>query len=109
MFLKSIQLNNVECFSDIDLSFESEDGDIRKWTLLLAENGMGKSTLLKAIVLVTGGSDAVADLLGEPSDWIRYKTQRGEISAVLVTTMILSEEHKQLLRKIEQELQEGRR
>ena len=73
MFLKSIHLNNVKCFSDIDLSFEGEDGDIRKWTLLLAENGAGKSTLLKAIALATAGSDAIADLLGDPSDWIRYK------------------------------------
>lgn len=85
MFLKSIRLNNVKCFSEIALSFEDEHGDIRKRTLLLAENGMGKSTLLKAIALVTGGSDAIADLLGEPSDWIRYKTQGCEISAVLVT------------------------
>ncbi len=85
MFLKSIHLNNVKCFSEIDLSFEGEDGDIRKWTLLLAENGAGKSTLLKAIALATAGSDAVADLLGEPSDWIRYKKQGCEISAVLVT------------------------
>ena len=85
MFLKSIRLNNVKCFSDIALSFEDEHGDIRKRTLLLAENGMGKSTLLKAIALVTGGSDAIADLLDEPSDWIRYKTQGCEIAAVLVT------------------------
>ena len=84
MFLKSIHLKNVKCFSDIDLSFEDENGDIRKWTLLLAENGMGKSTLLKAIGLVTAGSDAIADLLGEPSDWIRSETRGCEISAVLV-------------------------
>ncbi len=86
MFLKSIHLNNVKCFSDIALSFEDENGDIRKWTLLLAENGVGKSTLLKTIALVTGGSDAIADLLEEPSDWIRSKTPGCEISAVLVTT-----------------------
>ncbi|MCG9130914.1 AAA family ATPase [Candidatus Poribacteria bacterium] len=86
MFLKSIHLNNVKCFSDIALSFEDENDNIRKWTLLLAENGMGKSTLLKAIALVTGGSDAITDLLGKPSDWVRYKTQRCEISALLVTT-----------------------
>ena len=85
MFLKSIHLNNVKCFSDIALSFEDENGNIRKWTLLLAENGMGKSTLLKTIALVTGGSDAIADLLGEPSDWVRSKKQGCEISAVLVT------------------------
>ncbi len=85
MFLKSIRLNNIKCFSDIFLSFENENGDIRKWTLLLADNGTGKSTLLKAIALVTSGSDAIADLLEEPSDWIRYKAQNCEISAVLVT------------------------
>lgn len=86
MFLKSIHLNNVKCFPDVTLSFENEDDTIRKWTLLLAENGGGKSTLLKAIALATGGSDAIADLLTEPSDWIRYNTQSCEISAVLVTT-----------------------
>lgn len=85
MFLKSIRLNNVKCFSDIALSFENENGDIRKRTLLLAENGMGKSTLLKAIALITGGRDAINDLLQEPSDWIRYKAQDCEISAILVT------------------------
>ena len=85
MFLKSICLKNVKCFSDIALSFEDEGGDIRKWTLLLAENGAGKSTLLKAIALATSGSDAISDLLGEPSDWIRYKTQGCKISAVVVT------------------------
>ena len=85
MFLKSIRLNNVKCFSDMTLSFENEDGNIRGWTLLLAENGAGKSTLLKAIALVTGGSDAIADLLEEPSDWIRYETQGCEITAFLAT------------------------
>ena len=29
MFLKSIHLKNVKCFSDIALSFEAEDGGIR--------------------------------------------------------------------------------
>ncbi len=85
MVLKSIRLKNVKCFSDIALSFEDEGGDIRKWTLLLAENGAGKSTLLKAIALATAGSDAIADLLGKPSDWIRYRTRGCEISAVLGT------------------------
>ena len=85
MFLKSIYMNNVKCFSDLALSFEDENGDIRKRTLLLAENGMGKSTLLKAIALITGGRDAINDLLQEPSDWIRYKARSCEISAILVT------------------------
>ena len=85
MFLKSIRLINAKCFSDITLSFTDEDNDIRPWTLLLAENGTGKSTLLKAIALATSGSDALADLLGTPSDWIGYGTQGCEIEVCLVT------------------------
>ena len=95
MFLKMISLKNVKCFSDITLSFESENdsirsfenenGSIRKWTLLLAENGMGKSTLLKAIALATSGTDAIADLLEESSDWVRYGKRNCEISALLTT------------------------
>lgn len=104
MFLKMIRLKNVKCFSDITLSFErendsiqsfknendisrsfkDENNDIRKWTLLLAENGMGKSTLLKAIALVTSGSDAIVELLKVSSDWVRYGHQNCEISALLV-------------------------
>ena len=102
MFLKMISLKNVKCFSDITLSFESEndssqsfesendssrsfEGNIRKWTLLLAENGMGKSTLLKAIALATSGSEAIAELLEESSNWVRCGEQNCEISALLAT------------------------
>jgi len=85
MFLKSLQLKNVKTFNDLYLSFENEDGSIRKWTLLLGNNGTGKSTLLKSIALVTSGSDALSDLLVAPDDWIRYGKKYCEISAVLVT------------------------
>lgn len=115
MFLKMIRLKNVKCFSDITLSFENEnDGtqsfksdkdndysrsfvdNVRKWTLLLAENGMGKSTLLKAIAFVTSGRDAITELLGESSDWIRSGEQYCEIYAVLVAKR--DEEHEILLK-----------
>ncbi len=73
MFLQSIRLKNFQCFDDLDLTFAEDDGTIRPWIVLLGENGTGKSTILKAIALVTGGSDALGDLLEEPSDWIRYR------------------------------------
>ncbi len=85
MFLKSIHLKNFKCFDDIELSFAEEDGTIRPWTLLLGESGTGKSALLKAIALVTSGSDAISGLLTEADDWIRYDMDECVISAVLVT------------------------
>ncbi len=83
MFLRSIHLKNFKCFDDIELSFAEEDGTIRKWTLLLGENGTGKSALLKAIALVTSGSNALTDLLTDTDDWIRHGEEECMISAVL--------------------------
>ena len=86
MFLKDIHLKNFRCFENLELSFTKEDNSTRKWTLLLAENGNGKSNLLKAIGLITAGSDALSDLLGEPDDWIKFKEPFCEICATIITT-----------------------
>ncbi|MBL7808143.1 MAG: AAA family ATPase, partial [Saprospiraceae bacterium] len=53
MFLKKLRLQHFKCLSDITISFEGEKRDLRKWTLILGENGTGKSNLLKAIALIT--------------------------------------------------------
>jgi hypothetical protein len=92
----------VKCFDDLYLSFEAEmqAGSIRQWTLLLGENGTGKSTLLKAIALVTSGSDALSDLLTEPTDWIQYGKKECVISALLVTKKM---EEKEITLSIQQE------
>lgn len=71
MFIREIRLKNFRGFSDIALPF-IEDGTKnatkpRKTTILLGENGLGKSSLLKAIGLVTSGRDALAEVVGEPS------------------------------------------
>ena len=85
MFLKEIRLKNFRCFDDLTISFVQEGGGIRKWTILLGENGSGKSNLLKGIGLITAGSDALPELLGEPDEWIQYRKQFCELEATLVT------------------------
>lgn len=85
MFLKDIRLKNFRCFKNLELSFTREDDSIRKWTIVLAENGNGKSNLLKAIGLITAGSNSLSDMLGEPEDWIRFNEPFCEIYATLVT------------------------
>ena len=85
MFLKSITLHNFKCLSDIELSFEKNKVSNRRWTLVLGENGTGKSNLLKAIALVTSGSNALGELLGDTDSWIRLNTSGCTISAILET------------------------
>ena len=60
-------------------------GKNRKWTVLLGENGTGKSTILKAIALLMAGSDALVDLVANPNDWIRIGQKQGAIEGSIET------------------------
>lgn len=74
MFLTSIYIQNFRGIEALNLDFEKVNGSIstRKWTIILGENGTGKSNLLKAIALVTAGSNVIGELIGNPSDWISF-------------------------------------
>jgi predicted ATPase len=88
MFLKEISVLNFKCHDNLCLSFANPPDlkqQIRKTTFLLGENGTGKSALLKAIALITGGSNALGDILGEVDDWIKNGSNFCEVGAVLTT------------------------
>ncbi|NUO01206.1 MAG: AAA family ATPase [Saprospiraceae bacterium] len=85
MFLKKISLTNFKCFSNIELSLEKNQTENRKWTLVLGENGTGKSNMLKAIALVTSGSNALGELLGDVDSWIKFNEKSCSIDAELET------------------------
>ena len=85
MFLKRIELTNVRCIRSLSLPLDVPAGSSRRWTLLLGENGVGKSTLMRAIGLVLAGSSALAELIGEPESWIRSGENECTVSAHLET------------------------
>ena len=86
MFLKRLRIEDVRSIAAADLGMEDDDGGIRKWTLLLGENGTGKSTVLRCIALLLCGRDALPELLGpDPSDWIRSRRNTARISGVVTT------------------------
>ncbi len=85
MFLKKLTLTNFKCLANIELSFEINKKNNRKWTLILGENGTGKSNLLKSIALVTSGSNALGELLGNTNSWIKFNEKRCSIEAELET------------------------
>lgn len=50
MYLKSLRLENIACFEELDLDFTDENGEPCKWVVLQGENGVGKSTILYSLV-----------------------------------------------------------
>ena len=84
MFLKRLRIEDVRSIAEAELGMEDGDGGVRKWTLLLGENGTGKSTVLRCIALLLCGRDALPELLGpEPSEWIRTKCSTARVSGVV--------------------------
>lgn len=85
MFIRKLKLKNFRCFKNLEIDFTDINEGNRKRTLILGENGTGKSNILKAIALVTAGSNALGELLGNPNDWIRYGTKDCRIDLELST------------------------
>ncbi|RFZ94132.1 hypothetical protein D0C36_00820 [Mucilaginibacter conchicola] len=49
IYIKSLEIKNLRTFGDVVLEFEKPDGTLPRWTLILGDNGIGKSSLLQCI------------------------------------------------------------
>ena len=86
MFLKRLQIEDVRSIANMELNLEDDAGGTRKWTLLLGENGTGKSTILRCMALLLCGRDALPELLGQdPSDWIRAGRPTARVTGAVTT------------------------
>lgn len=86
MFLRRVILTDFRGHHHLDVDFTTDGTAVRKQTVLLGENGTGKSNLLKAIALLTAGSDAIGDLIGGNVDeWIRVGADTCTVTGTLVT------------------------
>jgi predicted ATPase len=87
VFLKELTVTNIRSIAELSLQFDgsADDNDNRKWTFLIGENGMGKSTILRSVALLLSGSEALPELLVRPRDWVRNGATEGRIKAVLET------------------------
>ena len=71
MYISKIHLENIRCFEEIKLDLTGDAG-IRNWAVILGNNGLGKTTLLRSIAVGlcdrTSAAGLISDLQG---DWIR--------------------------------------
>jgi predicted ATPase len=85
MYLRRIALRNIKCFADFELKFTTDKSeDVRLWTTLLGQNGLGKSTLLQVIGITLAGPAAVRELLPVAEGWVRRGQPYGQIEAELL-------------------------
>ena len=51
MWINRIKLENIRCFDNVEIKFKEEAKEHKKFTLVLGENGLRKSTILKVIAI----------------------------------------------------------
>jgi predicted ATP-binding protein involved in virulence len=90
LFISKLEIKNIKCFKELAIDFKHQQID--RWTMLLGDNAIGKSTLLKCIALgLCNASDAAAltrisDMnsefvrAGETEGSITIELQRGKLS-----------------------------
>lgn len=64
MYIRSLQAKHLKRLRDLQLNFTQPDGQPRMWTVLIGENGTGKTSVLHAIALAAAGRLRVNDLAG---------------------------------------------
>lgn len=54
MYYVSIEIENIKCFGEKQvLDLRDDNGNLSNWTLILGDNGVGKTTLLKCLAWMT--------------------------------------------------------
>ena len=68
MKISKLRLKNIKCFEDIKLSFEDGGSGVKDWSLIVGDNGQGKTTILRSLAVGLcdreGASALLADLYG---------------------------------------------
>ena len=79
MQIKKITLTNIRCFKHFEVDLSNDTGS-KKWLVILGENGVGKTTLLRSIALGLCEESGAAGLCAEvPGDWIHNDEREGKI------------------------------
>lgn len=91
MYLREITVRNIKCFDEITLDFSSplgadDDAPVRRWTVILGENGLGKSSLLHSMAIALAGPNAMRELVPAADGWVRTGVNYGEVNALLEPT-----------------------
>ena len=84
MKILKLRLENIKCFRDVEIPFESVDGSARNWSLLVGDNGQGKTTILRSLAMGLCDDDWAAALRSElHGEFLRWGASKGSIEVCL--------------------------
>lgn len=84
MKVSRLRLENIKCFEDIELSFEDNEENVKDWSLIVGDNGRGKTTILRSLAAGLCDKEGVSALLSElHGGFLRQGANKGSIEICL--------------------------
>jgi energy-coupling factor transporter ATP-binding protein EcfA2 len=80
--IRRLELHNIRCFENVTIGFCDEaSGEPAPWTVILGDNGSGKSTVLKSIALMLSTPKDARGMFEAHSNanWLRRDCNQGSI------------------------------
>jgi len=87
MYLTKLHIKNLKLLRDFELDFRNPDGTPRMWTVIIGENGTGKTSILQAIAMAAAGGLNVNSLVDDVAS-LRDKRHSEESMAILATFLL---------------------
>lgn len=78
-YIQRIEIRNFRVIKDLSLDFPDPRQDYIPWIILLGENGVGKSSVLKAVALALMDEDDYVRLNLDASKIVRFGTRSGHV------------------------------
>ena len=82
-YITKIRIRNFRVIEDLTIEFPPPQDGKKPWVIMLGENGMGKSSILKAVALALMGEANHRALKLHPGKFLRRNTDDGEIEVHL--------------------------
>ena len=84
MKISKLKIQNIKCFKEVEISFETETPESKNWSLIVGDNGQGKTTLLRCIALGLCDASGAAGLITDLHEGMLRKDEKeGSIEITL--------------------------
>lgn len=78
-YITRIELHNIKAIEHLEIELSSAQENYTPWLILLGENGMGKSSILKAVALALMDKEYLKGLKIDASQFVRHGQRSGYI------------------------------
>jgi len=93
MYIETVTIKNIRCFSDVTLDLTSTPGQ-KKFAVIVGDNGVGKTTLLRCIAMGLCDEDGAAALLRDTyGEWRRKGIKQDEKSHIEIALRFRGKTH----------------